>query len=284
MNPTRHAITLGLRRGWTEFLLSLRSSQDQGFYLFMGVGTLVLLWFNRDNEVGDTGLLYPTFALPSILGALLAFGVVIGPAYALAMEREDGTLLRHKAMPHGMQGYVTGQLLYHSLGLLPLLLVILVPSFFLFDDVMSNGLAGWATVVWVAVLGLLATLPLGMILGSVVPSVQKVGTWGMLPVIVLTTISGIFFPLQSLWHWVQVVAQVFPTYWIGLGMRSAFLPESAAAFELGDSWRTGMTVLVLGAWAVFGLLVTPRVLRRMARRQSGSQVLEAKEAALQWVK
>ncbi|NEK60498.1 ABC transporter permease [Geodermatophilus sabuli] len=284
MNPTRHAISLGLRRGWTEFLLSLRSTQDQGFYLFMAVGTLVLLWTNRDNEVGDTGLMYPTFALPSILGALLAFGVVIGPAYALAMEREDGTLLRHKAMPHGMQGYVTGQLLYHSLSLLPLLLVILVPSFFLFDDVMSNGLAGWATVAWVAVLGLLATLPLGMILGSVVPSVQKVGTWGMLPVIVLTAISGIFFPIQSMWHWVQIAAQVFPTYWIGLGMRSAFLPDAAASIEIGDSWRTGMTVLVLGAWAVFGLLVTPRVLRRMAQRQSGSQVQEAKEAALQWVK
>ncbi|WP_116449593.1 ABC transporter permease [Blastococcus litoris] len=284
MNPTRHAIALGLRRGWTEFALSLRSTQDQGFYLFMAGVTLVVLWFNRDNEVGDTGLLYPAFALPSILGALLAFGVVIGPAYALAMEREDGTLLRHKAMPHGMQGYVTGQLLFHSLGLLPLLLVILVPSFFLFDDVMSNGLAGWLTVAWVAVLGLLATLPLGMILGSVVPSVQKVGTWGMLPVIVLTTISGIFVPIQAMWHWVQVVAQVFPTYWIGLGMRSAFLPDSAAAFELDDSWRTGMTVLVLGAWAAFGLLVTPRVLRRMARRQSGSQVLEAKEAALQWVR
>src|SRR3712207_5719164 len=141
------------------------------------------------------------------------------------MEREDGTLLRHKALPHGMQGYVTGQLLFHSLGLLPLLLVILVPSFLLFDDVMTNGLAGWATVAWVVVLGLLATLPLGMILGSVVPNIQKVGTWGMLPVLVLTAISGIFVPIQSLWGWVQGVAQVFPTYWIGLGLRSAFLPE-----------------------------------------------------------
>lgn len=284
MNPTQHAIGLGLRRGWTEFVLSLRSAQDQGFYLFMGLGTLAYLWFNRDSEVEGTDLLLPSFALPSLLGALLAFGVVIGPAYALAMEREDGTLLRHKALPHGMQGYVTGQLLYHSLSLLPLLLVILVPSFLLFDDVMSNGAAGWATVAWVVVLGLLATLPIGMILGSVVPSVQKVGTWGMLPILVLTTISGIFSPMQSMWGWVQGVAQVFPTYWISLGMRSAFLPEAAATVELGGSWRTGMTVLVLGAWAVFGLLVTPRVLRRMARRQSGSQVQEAKEAALQWVK
>jgi ABC-2 type transport system permease protein len=284
MNPTRHAIRLGLRRGWTEFVLSLRSAQDQGFYLFMGVVTLAYLWFNRDTEVEGTDLLLPSVALPSILGALLAFGVVIGPAYGLAMEREDGTLLRHKALPHGMQGYVTGQLLLHSLGLIPLLLVILLPSFLLFDGLMSNGAAGWATVAWVLVLGLLATLPVGMILGSVVPSVQKVGTWGMLPILLVTGISGIFAPIQLLSGWVQAVAQVFPTYWIGLGMRSAFLPDAAAAAELGGSWRTGQTVLVLVAWAIAGLLVTPTVLRRMARRQSGSQVQEAREAALQWVK
>ena len=177
MNPTRQAIGLGLRRGWTEFSLSLRSAQDQGFYLFMGAATLGYLWANRNSEVEGTGLMLPTVALPSILGGLLAFGVIIGPGYALAMEREDGTLLRHKALPHGMQGYVTGQLLYHSLGLAPLLLVILVPGFLLFDGLMSEGASGWLTFAWVLVLGLAATLPIGMILGSVVPSVQKVGTW-----------------------------------------------------------------------------------------------------------
>ncbi|RFU22285.1 ABC transporter permease [Geodermatophilus marinus] len=286
MNATRHAVGLGLHRGWTEFLLSLRSPQDQGFYLFMGGATLLYLWFNRDGEITGAGETIPlvAYSLPSILAALLAFGVIIGPAYALAMEREDGTLLRHKALPHGMQGYVTGQLLYHSLGLLPMLLVILVPSFLLFDGVMARGAEGWLTVTWVVVLGLLATLPLGMVLGSVVPSVQKVGSWGMLPVIVLTVISGVFFPVQALWGWVQAVAQVFPTYWIGLGMRSAFLPDAAAAVELGGSWRTLPTVLVLLAWAVAGLLVTPAVLRRMARRQSGSQVAAARDAAAQWVR
>ncbi|GAB3198883.1 ABC transporter permease [Geodermatophilus arenarius] len=284
MNPTRNAIALGLRRGWREFVQSVRSPQDQGFYLFTALGTLLLLWFNRDDEIGDTGLTYPTYALPSILGGLLAFGLVIGPAFDLAMQREDGTLLRHKALPHGMQGYVTGQLTYQSLNLLPSLLTILVPSFLLFDGLMHGGAAGWLTVAWVVVLGLLATLPLGMLLGSVVPSTQKVGSWGMLPILVLTAISGIFFPLQSLWGWVQGVAQVFPVYWIGLGLRSAFLPDAAVTLEVGDSWRTGTTVLVLTAWAVSGALVTPRVLRRMARRQSGSQVEAAREASLQWVR
>ncbi|WP_409331093.1 ABC transporter permease [Trujillonella humicola] len=286
MNATRHAIGLGVRRGWTEFLLSVRSPQDQGFYLFMGGGTLLYLWFNRDGEITAAGETVPlvAYTLPGVLAALLAFGVIIGPAYALAMEREDGTLLRHKALPHGMPGYVTGQLLYHSLGLLPMLLVVLVPSFLLFDGVMDRGAQGWLTVLWVIVLGLLATLPIGMVIGSLVPSVQKVGTWGMLPILLLTAISGIFVPIQAMWGWVQAVAQVFPTYWIGIGMRSAFLPDSAAVVELTGTWRTLPTVLVLLAWAVAGLLVTPAVLRRMARRQSGSQVQSAREAALQWVR
>ena len=41
---------------------------------------------------------------------------------------------------------------------------------------------------------------------------------------------------------------------------------------------------MLGTWAVVGALVAPALLRRMSRRQSGSQVAAAREAATQWVK
>jgi len=278
-----YAVRLGLRRGWTEFTQSLRSPQDQAFYLFTGVATLAYLWFNRADDVAGTSLLYPTVALPGILAALVAFNVVMSPASALVMEREDGTLLRHRALPHGMEGYVTGQVLYHSLGLLPTLVVILVPSALLFEGMVPGGAAGWLTAAWVLVLGMAATMPLGMVLGAVLPSVQKLSTWGMVPALLVTAISGIFFPVQALWGWVQAVAQAFPVYWVGLGMRSAFLPDAAAAVELGGSWRTGTTVLVLVAWAVAGLLAAPVVLRRMTRRQSGSQVAAARDTAGQWI-
>lgn len=161
MSPTRNAIRLGLSRGWTEFKQSLRSAQDQGFYLFTGLAVLGYLVIRRNDEVDGVDLLVPSVALPSIIGAMVAFGVVIGPAYMLAMEREDGTLLRHKAIPHGLRGYFTSQLLFHSLGVLPQLLVILVPSFLLFDGLMAGGAAGWLIVAWVLLLGLLATMPLG---------------------------------------------------------------------------------------------------------------------------
>lgn len=281
---TTYAVRLGLRRGWTEFTQSLRSPQDQAFYLFMSVATLAYLWFNRADEVAGTSLRYPAVALPSILAALVAFNVVMHPASALVMEREDGTLLRYRSLPHGMPGYVTGQVLNHSLGLLPMLVVILVPSALLFEGVVPDGAAGWLTAAWVLVLGMAATMPLGMMLGAVLPSVQKLSSWGMVPVLLLTAVSGIFFPVQALWGWVQAVAQVFPVYWIGLGMRSAFLPETAAAVELGGSWRTGATALALTAWAVAGLLAAPVVLRRMARRQSGSTVAAARDTAGQWVR
>jgi ABC-2 type transport system permease protein len=136
----------------------------------------------------------------------------------------------------------------------------------------------------VTVLGVLATLPIGIIIGSLVPGVQKVGTWGMLPFAILAGISGIFFPIQGLWTWVQIVAQAFPLYWLGLGMRSAFLPDSAAELEIGESWRTMQTVVMLSVWAAAGLAIAPGVLRRMARRQSGSEVEAAREQAMQWVR
>jgi ABC-2 type transport system permease protein len=234
--------------------------------------------------VEGTDLSYPTVVLPSMLGGLLVFSLIIGPAYALAMEREDGTLLRAKAVPHGVVGHVTGHVVLNVLAIIPSFLVILVPGAILFDGLMQNGAQGWVTVVWVTLLGLCATLPIGIIIGSLAPSVQKVGTWGMLPVLVLIGISGIFFPIQSMWGWVQVVAQIFPMYWVGLGMRSAFLPEAAAALEIGGSWRTLETVAVLTAWAIAGSLIAPMVVRRMARRQSGSQVEAAREQALQWVR
>ena len=192
MTPRRPAIRLGLRRGWTEFIQSIRSAQDQGFYLFTGLAVLGYLILRRDDKVEGTDLLVPAVALPSILAGLVAFGVVIGPAYALAMEREDGTLLRHKAVPHGLVGYFTGQLLFNSLSLVPQMLVILVPSFLIFDNLMVNGASGWLTVLWVLVLGVLAMMPIGMAIGALVPNTQKVGTWGMLPIMLLTAVSGIF--------------------------------------------------------------------------------------------
>jgi ABC-2 type transport system permease protein len=130
------------------------------------------------------------------------------------------------------------------------------------------------------VLGLFATLPLGAILGSLFSSPRNMGLI-MLPLMGLIATSGIFYPISSMPGWVQGIAQLFPVYWLGLGMRAALLPSDMALVEIGHSWRHWGTVGVLGAWAVLGLIIAPMVLRRMARRESGSSVAARREKAMQ---
>lgn len=281
MSPVALAVRTGVRRGLTMCRHSLASGEDNGYRIFVnGVLLAVLLW-QRGATVDGTALSLATLSLPGILGVTVAFNGIIGIAAQLAIEREDGTLLRAKAAPHGLVGYLTGLLVYLTLDLVLGLLIILVPGMLLLDGLSAGGPLGWLTLLWVLALGLLATLPWGAMMGSLISNPQKVFGWGFLGVGSIAAISGIFYPITALAGWVQGVAQVFPIYWLGLGMRASFLPDAAAAVEIGGSWRTLETIGVLGAWAVAGLLLAPGVLRRMARRESGSAVEVRRQAALQ---
>jgi ABC-2 type transport system permease protein len=137
----------------------------------------------------------------------------------------------------------------------------------------------WLTLIWVLVLGLAAALPLGAILGSLMPSARSAGLI-TLGIGGITSVSGIFYPITHLPVWLQWIGQVFPLYWLGLGMRSALLPSHLAAVEIGHSWRHLATAGVLGGWAIVGLVVAPMLLRRMARRESGSAVAARREKIL----
>ena len=279
MSAQLNAVRIGLRRGWHEFVIGLRSPQDQSFYLMMGIGSLALMWFNRDEPMDGTTLTLPQVALPSLLAGIVMFTIVIGPAYALALEREDGTLLRSRIAPYGLHGYLVGIATLTLVSLLPLLVIVLGGSALLFASAVPTDPGRWALIGAALLLGILANLPLGFAIGSLVPRIQQVTTWGMLPIILLAWISGIFGDMSNLWPWVQVLAQGFPMYWLGHLMRYAFLPEAAVVGELYGVWRIGPGIAVLAAWAVAGSALATPLVRRMARRQSGAAVIEARDQA-----
>jgi ABC-2 type transport system permease protein len=281
VNPALHAARLGLSRGWIEFKHSLVSIQDMGFAVVTAVALIVVMYFQRDVTLPGTSISLALATLPSVLGMLIAFNGMLGAVGGLAAEREDGTLLRAKALPQGMVGYLVGRVVSVSLTVVISVLKILVAGLILLPSLAGTGPGGWLTMVWVLLLGLLATLPVGAVLGSVATSPQTAAGLSMLAVGGLTAISGVFYPLTALAGWVQVLAQAFPVYWLGLGMRSALSPASAAAAEIGGSWRSLETLGVLGAWAVAGLLLAPPILRRMARRESASLMQQRRDRAQQ---
>jgi ABC-2 type transport system permease protein len=150
----------------------------------------------------------------------------------LAEERTDGTLLRAKALPHGMTGYLIGKIVTVTAGGLLGFAVTLAIGMVLLPGVSLNTAAAWLTMLWVVALGYLASLPIGAVIGSIFSEPSWTGI-SVLPTFGLIGISGVFYPITRFPVWLQDIAQVFPLYWTGLGVRSALLPARMAAVEIG---------------------------------------------------
>jgi ABC-2 type transport system permease protein len=277
-----NAVRLGLRRGWIEMMQSLTTRADQVWLVVINGIFIAVLYFQRDATIPGTDISLALATLPSLIGMNILVGGWMGTTMQLSVEREDGTLLRAKSTPDGMVGYLVARIVLAALNTGLGIVVFLVAGFVLLDGLGAVGLSGWLQLVAIFVLGLLATLPWGAIIGSLVKSSQSGFGLSFLPVSIMIAISGIFYPISGLPGWLHPVAQIFPAYWLGLGTRAALSPEAAAAVEIGQSWRHVETFAVLGLWAVVGLALAPRILRRMAQRESGSVVEERRQRALQY--
>jgi ABC-2 type transport system permease protein len=280
MTPMLSAVRSGLARGRIELKQTFTTPQDLWNLIFPNAILLTVMIFMRGATVPGTNFSLGSRTVPSVMGMGIMFTGLVSLMMALAIEREDGTLLRAKAVPNGMLGYLVGKVTLVAGMSVVGLAIGLIPGLILFDGLATGGVSSWLTLAWVLVLGLLATMPLGAIFGSLFSNPRNVGII-MLPVMGLIASSGIFYPITNFPHWLQWVAQTFPIYWMGLGMRSALLPNAMASVEIGQSWRHLETLGVLGAWAVVGFIVAPVILRRMARRESGSAVAARREKAMQ---
>jgi ABC-2 type transport system permease protein len=243
---------------------------------------IAVLFFQRDATIPGTDISLALATLPSLIGMNILIGGWMGTAMTLSVEREDGTLLRAKSTPDGMIGYLVARITLAALNTGLGLVIFLLAGFVLLDGLGDVGLSGWLQLLAIFVVGLVATLPWGAIVGSLVKSSQSGFGLTFLPLSLMIAISGIFYPISGLPGWLHPVAQIFPAYWLGLGTRAAMSPDAAAAAEIGGSWRHLETFGVLGLWAVVGVLLAPRVLRRMAQRESGSVVEERRQRAMQF--
>jgi ABC-2 type transport system permease protein len=283
MNPTLVAARAGLSGGWIEFKQTLTTPGDLISILITTGGFLAAMIWTRHTQVPGTHASLGTTMLVSVLALNVVVYGVIRMGDLLVIEREDGTLLRAKAIPNGMLGYLLGKVVNISGQIALVVAVTLLIGAFLFTGLAIGSPGSWLTLAWVLVLGLLAMLPLGAVLGSLFESQRSAGAPMLLLLAGLAAISGIFYPITHLPVFLQWTGQVFPVYWLGLGMRSALLPNAMAAVEIGHSWRHLATFGVLSAWVVIGLVLAPVLLRRIARRESGSNVAARREKAMRGI-
>ncbi|MFX0538983.1 ABC transporter permease [Ornithinimicrobium sp. Y1847] len=252
---------------------------------FAGVGSLVLaavilgvLWFIRDADFGEEAINAGVYVFTGFLAFGIIAAAVMGVAGELQTEREDGTLLRAKAVPHGMTGHLIAKLIVTPFEAVLPILPVVVGATLLLPGVMPTSVGPWLLLVVVFLLAVAAMMPWGAILGSIFRTMLGLA-WAMIALYAVAFISGLFFPVVALPTWLQWMAQATPIYWIGSALRMILLPE-AGELEFGGEYRVGLTLIVLLGWAIVGMALAPVLLRRMARRQSGSQVAAARDRLL----
>src|SRR5437016_11036256 len=98
MSPTINAVRLGVARGWIEFkMFFLKNPQALIQTVLFAILLVGVLWFERSVKFAGVSLAMLT--LPGLLGMLIANEGLSSIAKLLSYDREDGTLLRAKAIP-----------------------------------------------------------------------------------------------------------------------------------------------------------------------------------------
>ncbi|MFG2141627.1 ABC transporter permease [Streptomyces sp. NPDC048650] len=263
----------GLRRGRIELRHLIGNRKEMAGHLANVVVALALA-ANLDKRVPGTHIPMAHLTLAGFAAYLLFQIGLFNLPQILVTEREEGALLRLRATPGGIPAYLVAKSLLIVATALATLVVLLGAGALLVDGPLPHGPGGWLTLLWVTALGLLAVVPLGAAIGAVLPNPREALALIMLPVMALLFTSGAMFPLASLPAAVQHIAAVFPLKWMAQGVRSALLPDAARIAEPAGSWELPTVALVLTAWAVLGFLLAVPLLRRAARRESGSRLSE----------
>ncbi|MFD0311020.1 ABC transporter permease [Streptomyces sp. NPDC127119] len=261
----------GLQRGRIELRHLLRNPKELSGHLANVVAAVAIAAYVT-GDVPGTHVPMAHLLLAGFAAYLLFQIGLVNLPQILVTEREEGTLLRLRATPGGIPAYLVAKTLLVVVVAVGTLALLLAVAALLADGPLPHGPGGWLTLLWVTTLGLLAVVPLGAAIGAVLPNPREALALIMLPTMGLLFTSGTVFPITALPVPVQQVAAVFPLKWMAQGLRSALLPDTARTAEVAGSWELPMVALVLTAWSVLGFLLAVPLLRRAARRESGSRL------------
>src|SRR5690606_7887908 len=184
---------------------------------------LTVLYFTRDSQLMESALSLGQFLVPAYLAFGIISGGVLGVSGEITTERDDGTLLRAKTVPHAMTGHLIAKFFVSLVTTLLPLGIILVGAAFLVDGVTPTTAWGWVRLLLLSVLTIAAMLPLGAVLGAIFKGPLAL-LFTTMAIYGLCAVSGLFYPMTAMPGWLQGVVQIFPVYWLGLGFRSVILP------------------------------------------------------------
>lgn len=189
------AVQAGLSRGWIETRQNLTETVYVFGHALPPVAYIGVLLFTRENTMPGSDFSLATMMLPSLLGMSIAYGGLSGPAAGITADREDGTLLRAKATPNGMLGYLVGKIVMFTLTTLLGLIAIVIPGIMIVGDLILD-VRTWLLLALIFVVGMASTVPIGVAFGSLMKSSAQAVLVPLVSML-LVLLSGIFYPITD---------------------------------------------------------------------------------------
>jgi ABC-2 type transport system permease protein len=255
------ALSVGLARIGLELRLYARDPGQVAFSFAYPVIMLVIFGsvFGDEEVVPGVGFRQYFLAGIAATGVMLTSFQAVGTG--VTEERDRGDLARLQTLGTPALAYGIGKAGQVVVTTVAQLAVLLAVAAYAYDVPMPTEASRWLTFAWVVVLGILSGTVLGLAVASVAGSARSAAAGIPAFAVVLQFLSGVFFIDSDLPRWMDQVAALFPLKWMVQGMRSVFLPDSAAVAEQAGSWEHGTTALVLAAWVIIGTVVCARTFR-----------------------
>ncbi|WP_432244888.1 ABC transporter permease [Arthrobacter sp. G.S.26] len=255
-------LRLGLHRAALEIKLFNRDVLSLVLVLFFPILMLSLFGTVFGDEPvfgagpsGQGGITPAHYYLPGMLALSTILSGFQNLSSYVATERFNGTVKRLAGTPLPAASYFlgkTGQTLYLIVAQTALLLL---AARFLFNVPMPDEPGQWALVAGLMVLSTAAWATVAIAFTALPKSAQSASTLAVLPVLLLSFTSGVYFPFSQLPDWLQSVTNFFPLRWTAGAFRSVFLPPQFAAAEPGGSYGVGTAFVVLAVWVVAGAVL-----------------------------
>jgi ABC-2 type transport system permease protein len=257
----------GLRRGGIEVRQFFRSKEQVVFTFAFPLVILALLGSIFGGTYEGTGITASQVFTASMVGAGIIATSFVNLSISVALDRENGTLLRLRGTPMSAVSYFIGKIVLVGVASLAEAVLVIAVGALLFDVPLPTSADKWLTFAWVFVLGVVSCSLIGIATSTLARSGQSAAAVANLPYIGLQFISGVYMnPITHLPAGMVTVASFFPVKWVCQGFRSVFLPDSMARYEMAGSWELGRTALVLGGWCVAGLALCLLTFRWSDRR------------------
>ncbi|TCO58173.1 ABC transporter permease [Actinocrispum wychmicini] len=259
-------MSIGMARGGIELKQFFRAREQVVFTFAFPLLILTLLGSIFKGEYPE-GVTSSHVFTASMVGAGIIATSFVNLSVSVALNRDDGTLLRLRGTPMSAVSYFIGKVVLVAVASLAEAVLVLAIGKLLFGAPLPSTVDKWMTFVWVFALSVVSCSLLGIAISTIARSAQSAAAVSNVPYIALQFISGVYInPITNLPAGMVTVASFFPVKWVCQGFRAAFLPDSMQVYEMAGSWELGKTALVLGGWCVVGLVLCLLTFRWSNRR------------------